>query len=306
MKRLIVTSIVLLMLTACATTKDSVNNVLVVGSIRGPFYLPQSSAINSNGMELQIDLPFDSSSQAEWSRDHRWVALATDNPNKSEIIIIDLSRNLQIRLTDYHNGESFTPTWSPDGNKIAYFSYDARGDQDGIYVADVSCLLEDLQCNPIPKFLVNGSSPSWSSDGQRIVFESPDHQIAVLHVNRAADFMTIIPDKTCYDPKWSPVEEKIVVSCLETNNIDIFSVNVDGSDLTNLTKGQQGTNTKPIWSPDGQKIAFISDRDTTGMLGFDDTVKSSSVYIMNSGGSGVKRITTRDDENIRWITWIYP
>ncbi len=305
MKRSIVNSIVLLMLTACTVTKGSVNNALVVGSIRGPLYLPHSSAISSGGVGLQADLPFNSSSQAEWSRDHRWIALATDNPNKSEIVIIDLAKNLQIQLTDYHNGESFTPTWSPDRNKIAYFSYDAKGDQDGIYVANVSCLFEDPKCNPIPKFLVGGFSPSWSPDGQRIAFESLYHQIAILQVDQVADFITIIPDKTCYDPKWSPTEEKIVVSCFEDNNLDVFSVNVDGSDFTNLTKGD-GTNTKPIWSPDGQRIAFVSDRDTTQMLAFDDTVKSNSVYIMDSDGSNVKRITIRNDENIRWLTWVYP
>lgn len=305
MKNTILVSIVLLVLTACNSTKNSINNSLVLGAVRGPFYLPHSYAISSDGTELRVDLPFISSSQAEWSNDHRWIALATDDPNKSEIIIIDLVRNTRIPLTDYQNGESYTPSWSPDGNRIAYFSYDANSDQDGIYIADISCFLENIKCSPRTNFIASGYSPSWSPDGRRIVFETPDHQIAIIEIDHV-DHRTILSDRSCRDPKWSPTEEKIVVSCFVDNNIDIFLVDINTSSFTNLTKGER-TNTKPIWSPDGQKIVFVSDRDTKGtMLGFDDTVRSNSVYIMNSDGSNIKRITTRNNENVRWLTWIYP
>ena len=50
-------------------------------------------------------------------------------------------------------------------------------------------------------------------------------------------------------------------------------MNADGSNPRHLTDNPQGDNS-PAWSPDGQQIAFVSNRD--GFYG---------VYLMNSDGS---------------------
>ena len=41
-----------------------------------------------------------------------------------------------------------------------------------------------------------------------------------------------------------------------------------------------GTYAAPAWSPDGRKIAFVSDRDG-----------NSEIYVMNADGSGQRRLT---------------
>ncbi len=60
---------------------------------------------------------------------------------------------------------------------------------------------------------------------------------------------------------------------------DIFSANIDGSDLIRLTKSP-GYDAEDVISPDGRKIVFTSIRD--GDL---------DIYPMNSDGTGVKRLT---------------
>jgi TolB protein len=88
-------------------------------------------------------------------------------------------------------------------------------------------------------------------------------------------------------------------------NYDIFVVNVDGSDLTQLTDtpGEDGF---PSWSPDGSKIAFSSTRDdcsnsdaadcrTTGDIGPYDTV-----YVMNADGSDQRRLTLQFGMFVDW------
>ena len=52
--------------------------------------------------------------------------------------------------------------------------------------------------------------------------------------------------------------------------------------LTNLTNSI-GEDNLPAWSPDGSKVSFTSNRDGTG-----------DIYVMNSDGSGVKRLTSSD------------
>ena len=61
---------------------------------------------------------------------------------------------------------------------------------------------------------------------------------------------------------------------------DIWIVNSNGSGETRLTQGV-GKNRAPAWSPDGQKIAFESDRDG-----------NSEIYVMSADGTGQTRLTT--------------
>jgi Tol biopolymer transport system component len=60
---------------------------------------------------------------------------------------------------------------------------------------------------------------------------------------------------------------------------DIYSANPDGTDVMNLTNGQ-GANSEPAYSPDGSRIAFVSDRDG-----------NREIYTMDTVGSGVIRVT---------------
>lgn len=65
-----------------------------------------------------------------------------------------------------------------------------------------------------------------------------------------------------------------------TRESDIYTANWDGSNLTQVTKNA-GRNATPDISPDGKKIAFISNRDGEKM----------QIYVMNADGSNVTRLT---------------
>jgi len=56
-------------------------------------------------------------------------------------------------------------------------------------------------------------------------------------------------------------------------------MNADGSNQTNLTKNPAGDGC-PVWSPDGRKIAFVSDRDG-----------NEEIYGMNADGSSQTNLT---------------
>ena len=60
----------------------------------------------------------------------------------------------------------------------------------------------------------------------------------------------------------------------------IYVVRADGSGLRNLTPKPVGTYAAPAWSPDGRKLAFVSDREG-----------NSEVYVMNADGSGQRSLT---------------
>ena len=60
---------------------------------------------------------------------------------------------------------------------------------------------------------------------------------------------------------------------------DIYTVKSTGGDARRITSG--GYNTSPVWSPDGSKIAFASDREG-----------SMDIYVVSGKGGSPKRLTT--------------
>jgi TolB protein len=56
-------------------------------------------------------------------------------------------------------------------------------------------------------------------------------------------------------------------------------MNADGSSVTRVTD-TSGSDSSPVWSPDGTRIAFESFREG-----------KSEVYVVNADGSGLTRLT---------------
>jgi Tol biopolymer transport system component len=132
---------------------------------------------------------------------------------------------------------------------------------------------------------VYDGSPVWSPDGRRIAFISNRDYLFSLYVMDAdgsnARLVTSNPLEPS-EPAWSPDGEKIAFSAgikitigMTKPSAHIYVINVDGSGLTQLTRGS-GSNGTPAWSPDGKQIAFVSDRDADG---------KSKIWIMNADGS---------------------
>jgi Tol biopolymer transport system component len=65
-------------------------------------------------------------------------------------------------------------------------------------------------------------------------------------------------------------------------NDEIYTVHADGTNLTRLTN-HDASDSQPAWSPDGQRLAFASDRA--------GTVNVMDIYVMNADGTNVVRRT---------------
>ena len=74
--------------------------------------------------------------------------------------------------------------------------------------------------------------------------------------------------------------------CAEGEDLDVWAVNWDGSNLTNMTADSAQDDSHPIWSPDGSQIVFDSWRSG-----------KAEIYIMNSDGSNPHAITSGPGEN---------
>ncbi len=130
----------------------------------------------------------------------------------------------------------------------------------------------------------------------RILFDSGDSpdlmdlQIYVMdpdgsHVRQLTETP---PGTMSRDAAWSPDRQRIAFMSTQ-DGAEVYVMAADGSDVRRLTR-HRGFDGFPAWSPDGKQIAFIRDTDPP-VIGPVWPPRSPSIYVMDSGGSYVQRLT---------------
>jgi Tol biopolymer transport system component len=149
-----------------------------------------------------------------------------------------------------------------------------------------------------------------TADGLKVVF-SPDRELEPLKS------YTLSVDPSLHDRDGDPLQEGTTISFItaSSGNVpgelsrpqgiitfigwsgmewhdDIFSINLDGSGLVNLTRHPR-RDFDPVWSPDGSKIAFLSARAPGSRIQYFWNVPvENDLYVMDADGSNVRRLTT--------------
>jgi len=197
----------------------------------------------------------------------------------------------------------YEPTWSPDGNQLAYRYNDGLN-------ADI--WIVNLTTGATRRLTGAGSGPAgydaepaWSPDGTKILYSNgkgPTVQINVIDLATGA-VKTLInaPDLSDATPAWSPDGTKIVFRRGdEGGGAGIWVAPASGGTATQLTDPLGGaappeeeeggeptaySDLNPAWSPDGTQIVFQSTRPDPG-----ETVAGDpDIYTMATDGSGQTR-----------------
>ena len=196
-----------------------------------------------------------------WSPDGEKIAFASERDGNMNIYVMNTDGSLQARLTD-NPAHDVKPQWSPDGKKIAFQT--TRHGVEEVYVMNPDGS-DQIRLTNNPRW---DGCLSWSPDGKKIAFASNrDGNYEIYVMNADGSKQTRLTNNPAVEqaPFWSPDGKKIAFYSLRKDvpneneygkderpwfecNAEIYVMNADGSEPTNLTNNP-AYDGYPSWSP---------------------------------------------------------
>jgi len=243
--------------------------------------------------------------QPDCSSNGRWVIFARYDHDAVELWSLDLITGQTRQLTSA-GAVNVEPRFSPDGTRVAFVSTSDKGHfhifiakfGDGL-LGDVRQLTQE-NVSSLPRYYYSKVdheiSPVWSRDGAEILFVSNRGHIHGtggfwrMKAEPGAEAREIHYEETNWKtrPDFSPDGKRMVyASYLGQAWHQLWVMPAGGGDAFPISYGDYD-NTNPRWSPDGSKIAFISNRDG-----------NTSLWVETIPGGAQSEIVARDREYLK-------
>ncbi|HEY8463380.1 MAG TPA: hypothetical protein VIM29_05045 [Bacillota bacterium] len=223
-----------------------------------------------------------------------------------------------VLITNTDNLTDFSPRWSPDGKQLVLMrvKYGNRDNASGLWLKDIS--------NGAGRQLTVGNQdrdPFWSPDGRRIVFSrsTGPYQSQLMIIDTVLNSMEVLRsqsnelisspwwgrDGRIYFTKMNPAPQAVTVGgetyqVVEFGKGSIWAINPDDQSVTPIVVDEYD-NRMPALSPDGTKLAFVSNRyqGKDGNGKFD----RGSLYLKDLVTGEIKFVTNKVGLNGGSLSW---
>jgi TolB protein len=179
--------------------------------------------------------------RAVWSKQPGLGALVLNRSANTDVYALRGGR--LDRLTN-HRSIEVSPSFSPDGRKLAFVS--DRGGSPQVY-------MKDLGTGEEKRLTYRGqynSNPAWSPTGEWIAYTartSSGFDIYLIDPENGFTTPLVLHPRTDEDPAWSPDGRKIAFTSNRRGRKDIYLIDWDGENLMQVTSNFANCS-QPAWS----------------------------------------------------------
>jgi len=185
-----------------------------------------------------------------------YVTVLGHLPNRRYQLIVADADGVNPRIVMESNEPIMSPAWSPDGQSLAYVSFEER--LPTIYVQ----MLKTGERHRVSARAGVNQAPAWSPDGRKLALtlSTRDGNLDVYILDLATDALTRITTDPGIDTEaqWSNDGRSLYFTSDRAGGPQIYKVGIQPGDKPTRLTFQGSYNARPRVSPDESQLAFVT------------------------------------------------
>jgi TolB protein len=210
-----------------------------------------------------------------------YVSVLGHLPNKSFQLVVADADGMNPRVVMQSNEPLMSPSWSPDGQSLAYVSFEGR--LPTVYVQD----LKSGERRRVSARAGVNQAPAWSPDGKKLALtlSTRDGNLDIYTLDLASQALTRITDDPGIDtePQWSNDGRSLYFTSDRAGGPQIYRVGIQPGDKPRRLTFQNAYNARPRLSPDESQLAFVTQEEGAYRIAIMDLRGRGDVQVLTRG-----------------------
>jgi len=210
-----------------------------------------------------------------------YVSVLGHLPNKSYQLVVADADGMNPRVVMQSNEPLMSPSWSPDGQSLAYVSFEGR--LPTVYVQE----LKSGERRRVSARAGVNQAPAWSPDGKKLALtlSTRDGNLDIYTLDLASQALTRITDDPGIDtePQWSNDGRSLYFTSDRAGGPQIYRVGIQPGDKPRRLTFQNAYNARPRLSPDESQLAFVTQEEGAYRIAIMDLRGRGDVQVLTRG-----------------------
>src|ERR1700681_2496871 len=210
-----------------------------------------------------------------------YISVLGSLPHKDYRLIVADADGENPHVVMQSNEPLMSPSWSPDGQSLAYVSFEDR--LPSMYVQ----FLKTGERERVSARAGVNQAPAWSPDGKKLALtlSTRDGNLDIYVLDLATQALTRITDDPGIDPepKWSKDGQSLYFTSDRAGGPQIYRIGADGGDKPRRLTFQGSYNARHRLSPDESQLAFVTQEDGGYRIATMDLRGRGDVQVLTKG-----------------------